>query len=170
MQSAMFYSYLQRKMNQLHEKFMRQRFDLFVDLIDINTGDLIVDLGGGPGEFMELFTDKNKKYKISIADISREALQVAREKGFETILLEESAPLPFKDKEVDVIFCNSVIERCTISKSSIWTMTNDKQFKKEAFRAQSFFASEIERVSKRYFVQTPSKSFPVESHCVFWRS
>ena len=41
-------------MNQLHEKFMRQRYDLFVNGMDDKKGDLTFELGDSAGEFMQL--------------------------------------------------------------------------------------------------------------------
>ena len=40
-------------MNQLHEKFMRQRYNLFVNGMDDKHGDLTVELGGRADEFMQ---------------------------------------------------------------------------------------------------------------------
>lgn len=160
-------SYFNKTITKMHNKFMRQRFDLLLNVIDTRKGDLIVDLGGGNGEFMELFGEEKSDYEILIADISKSSLKEARKKGFKTLLLKESDPLPFNDQEVDVIFCNSVIEHCTIAKSSMWTIIGNDQFKDKALKAQFFFAQEIERVSKSYFVQTPNISFPIESHSLF---
>jgi len=163
----MFYSYFKKTMTKMHNKFMQQRFDLFLNVIEIRKGDLIVDLGGGYGELMELFGEDKSDYEILIADISKSSLKEARKKGFKTLLLKEPDPLPFNDQEVDVIFCNSVIEHCTVPKSSMWAITDNDLFKDKAFKVQSFFAQEIERISKSYFVQTPSISFPIESHTLF---
>ncbi len=52
----------------------------------------------------------------------------------------------FADKKFDLVFSNSVIEHL---------YTSENQLK---------MACEIQRVGKRYFVQTPNKYFPVEAH------
>jgi len=163
----MFYFYLRKFRAKMHKRFMNERFRFFLNVINIKKGDFIVDLGGGDGSFMELFGEKKGDYNILVADISKSAIEKAKKKGFKTLLLKDSGPLPFNDKEVDIIFCNSVIEHYTIPKTIIWSTTNGDRFKSEALKAQSFLASEIERTSKRYFVQTPSKSFPIESHTFF---
>jgi SAM-dependent methyltransferase len=54
--------------------------------------------------------------------------------------------LPFADGAFDVVFTNSVIEHLTTS------------------ARQQQFASEVTRVGKRYYVQTPNRWFPVETH------
>ncbi len=55
---------------------------------------------------------------------------------------------PFKDKEFNVIFSNSTIEHV----GDFWD--------------QKLFSSEIQRVGKKYFVQTPSFWFPYEPHAM----
>jgi len=50
------------------------------------------------------------------------------------------------NKSFDLVFSNSVIEH-------LYTFEN-----------QIKMASEIERVGKRYFIQTPNKYFPIEAH------
>jgi hypothetical protein len=54
--------------------------------------------------------------------------------------------LPAENREFDVVVCNSVIEHIT------------------SFDDQAAVASEIARVGKSYFVQTPDPRFPVEPH------
>src|SRR6185436_14752510 len=110
-----------------------------------------------------LFPDKTSG--IFIADISEKALDIAKTRyGFETILLDESGTIPFEDKFFDFLFCNSVIEHVTIDKSEIYNVTSDSEFKIRSYQRQKILAQEIQRVSKKYFVQTPNKHFIVESH------
>jgi hypothetical protein len=52
----------------------------------------------------------------------------------------------FPDQSFDLVFSNSVIEH-------LYTFENQKKM-----------AKEIQRVGKRYFIQTPNKYFPVEAH------
>lgn len=52
----------------------------------------------------------------------------------------------FEDKKFDLVFSNSVIEH-------LYTIENQRKM-----------ANEIQRVGRKYFVQTPNKYFPVEAH------
>lgn len=61
-------------------------------------------------------------------------------------VVADARRLPFRDKAFDVAFSNSVIEHISAE--------DDRQA----------FAAEIVRVGRRYYVQTPSRWFPVEPH------
>ncbi|HEU0250155.1 MAG TPA: class I SAM-dependent methyltransferase [Solirubrobacteraceae bacterium] len=58
-----------------------------------------------------------------------------------------AAGLPFADGEFDLVYCSSVIEHVA-----------------PADRAS--FAAELRRVGRGWFVQTPSRSFPIEPHAL----
>jgi hypothetical protein len=55
----------------------------------------------------------------------------------------------YKDKEFDVVFSNSVIEH----------VGGDKEIRD--------MANEIQRVAKKYYIQTPNRNFPIEPHFFF---
>jgi SAM-dependent methyltransferase len=130
----------------------------FPDLGDRN----VLDLGGGDGQHVRMILPDHGR--ITVADISSEDLRCAKNAGFETVVIDGTNRLPFETKGIDFIFCSSVIEHITIPKNEIWSIENDDEFERRAKAAQAAFAREISRCSRSYFVQTPHKFFPVESH------
>jgi hypothetical protein len=102
---------------------------------------------------------------VVVADILEQDLaKAAARYGFRTAVLPESGELPFQTGEFDVAFCSSVIEHVTIPKGDVWRVTSGKAFREGARAAQRAFANEIRRVGRYYFVQTPNRGFPIESH------
>lgn len=64
------------------------------------------------------------------------------------------------------MFCNPVIEHYTGPKQEVLKL-NQNKLKNLSIRFQKQFAFEISRISNSYFVQTPHRYFPVESHTQF---
>ncbi len=140
----------------------RKRGETFTHYLNPKEGDLILDLGGGTGAYIsQLISFKKNVY---IADISKNKLKESAEKGFHTIVLNENGTIPCEDGYFDIIFCSSVIEHATVDKKDILTIQTNKEFRHLALKRQKRFADEIRRAGKSYFVQTPYKYFPLESH------
>jgi hypothetical protein len=104
------------------------------------------------------------KTNVYIADIDEKKLKKSAEKGFKTLVLGEDGTIPCEDGYFDIIFCSSVIEHVTVDKKDMETIQTAKEFRKAALKRQKKLADEIRRVGKSYFVQTPYKFFPLESH------
>lgn len=141
------------------------RAQLFKNVLNPPDDASILDLGGGKGTHMARFYPAAKN--VHIADFNPDALDYARVNyGFTPYLVDGGDGLPFSDGQFDVVFCSSVIEHVTGEKhAAARTFKKDgRKFKTEAYEFQKRFASEIRRVGKRYFVQTPARSFPVETH------
>jgi hypothetical protein len=66
--------------------------------------------------------------------------------GYVTWIIADACKMPIRDKEFDVVFSNSVIEHVGNSES------------------QRAMASEVRRVGKSHWVQTPDPRFPIEPH------
>jgi hypothetical protein len=101
---------------------------------------------------------------VVVADHDPIALALARERhGFATYRLDATERLPFSDGEFDFVFCSSVIEHVTGPEEWVWTATSE-EFDRIGRERQRAFASEIRRIAKRYYVQTPNRDFWIESH------
>ncbi len=73
-------------------------------------------------------------------------LETSKHPHIETIMGDATELIDFKANEFDLVFSNSVIEH-------LYTKANQQKM-----------ATEIQRVGKYYFIQTPNKHFPVEAH------
>lgn len=149
-----------RRARQKRAAFFRERFEL-------TETTRLLDIGSENGENINLVLDgtKIKPESIFIADISQSAINQGRDKfGFQTILLDESGKLPLADKSFDIVYCSSVIEHVTVAKEAVWEIKSSEEFQRRAWANQQKFAHEIRRVGRGYFVQTPARSFLIESH------
>jgi Methyltransferase domain. len=66
--------------------------------------------------------------------------------GLRYIPVISGQPLPFKDRQFDIVFSNAVLEHVG------------------SRGEQARFVAELRRVSKAFFVTTPNRWFPVEHH------
>jgi len=150
--------------SQLREKFQEQRVDLFMTLMKPQDGISILDLGGEWGDFLARIKHRLQAEFVSADIRGDDRLSVEQKYGFEFVLIDEEKPLPFKDKAFDVIISNSVIEHVTLPKEVCLTSIPQAEWASSSMQRQRQFATEIRRVSKSYFVQTPHRSFPIETH------
>ena len=148
---------------QLRKKFLDARVQKLADIFNLD-GLSVLDLGGYDGRYMDALKIKFPSLKVTIADYDEKGLAISRQKGYNTIQLDGSRKIPFADKEFDFVFCNSVIEHVTIPKNEVWQLDSSAEFKKKSLLVQQHFASEIERIGKSYFVQTPNRYFFIEHH------
>lgn len=66
--------------------------------------------------------------------------------GIRFVPLRPDQPLPFADREFEIVFCNAVVEH-----------VGDAE-------CQRAFLAEALRVAKKFFIATPNRWFPVEPH------
>ena len=137
-----------------------RRARLVLDALSISPGEKVLDLGGGNGEGVRLLLPNHPG--ITVADIRPMAAECAA-RGLAFVPLDGSLPLPFTDRQFDVVFCNSVIEHVTGPKERVWD-SDSVDFEHRAEAEQRAFADEIRRIGRRYVVQTPYRYFPIESH------
>jgi len=122
----------------LAARFRRRRWAMFVRLCAPDPTVPLLDVGGVEGDtFAQLWAGRMIR-----ANRDRNALRHASGPA----VLADACHLPFRDGSVAVAFSNSVIEHV-----GEWPR-------------QQQMAAEIRRVARRYFVQTPDRTFPLEPH------
>jgi hypothetical protein len=126
--------------------FREKRFQFFLSLTrDLPRPLKILDIGGTQYFWEKMNYTKEPDIHFTLVNLYP---QEAPGKNF-TCVVGDATSLPFKDKEFDIVFSNSVIEH-------LFTKENQEKM-----------ASEIRRVGKNYFVQTPNLYFPIEPHWLF---
>jgi hypothetical protein len=158
---------LRRLALRFSAKARRKRAELFRNSFSIDKTTRILDIGSEDGSNIHnvLSGTAYEPSNIVVADVvERDVASGASAYGFRGVVLDESGSLPFADGAFDIVYCSSVIEHVTVPKSDVWACRDGPAFRDVAFRRQMDFAREIIRVGRGYFVQTPARGFPVESH------
>jgi len=92
-------------------------------ILDLGRGNgqlgKILDLGGGNGQFMSYISfymyfirDEKLLFRTEIWDISKDGIQIAREKGYTTRLIDIQKSILYK-KKFGTIYINEVLEHLT---------------------------------------------------------
>lgn len=125
----------------------RTRFALFLSLLGKVEGHVeILDIGGTQ-EFWSLMTGGDPgNVRVTLLNIEH---QKVTSRQFVSAVGDARAMPEYPDKSFDVVFSNSVIEHVG------------------SYEDQRRMASEVARVGRRYFIQTPNKRFPLEPHFLF---
>lgn len=137
--------------DSLATRLRKKRFLLFLNLLNSITKNKIeiLDIGGT----VEFWKNTGLLSEGQMANIHITVLNLKpqySEYEFIVTVTGDARDLSiFKDKQFDIIFSNSVIEH-------LGTYNNQKHM-----------ASEVRRVGVRYFIQTPSRYFPIEPHFLF---
>ncbi len=136
--------------SSLSAKLRNKRFALFKNLLPSASYPLkILDVGGRETIWArEGFCDPNtiNKFQITILNIRQEKITFP---NIISVVGDARNMSQFTDDEFDIVFSNSVIEHVG------------------NYDYQMQMAKEIQRVGKKYFVQTPNFYFPIEPHFVF---
>jgi SAM-dependent methyltransferase len=128
----------------------RKMFDLFMERFQPGPETRILDVGvTSDTSFVESnYFEKFYPYPHRITCVGTEdgSHLMQEYPGLQYRRVQPGQPLPFADKEFDIVFSNAVVEH-TGSRAS-----------------QAAFVREICRVGKTFFITTPSRWFPVEHH------
>ncbi len=112
---------------------------LFERTYQLSRRTRILDVGGSP----QIWDLASVRPQLTVINLPS-ALEAAA--GTVSLVAGDGCRLPFQDAAFDIVFSNSVIEHVGVRSR------------------QQQFASEIARVGRFYWVQTPNRRFPVELH------
>lgn len=127
--------------------FRKRRGAMILKQIPNLSGANVCDLGGSV-HFWQQTGLIDKPRKISIVNISQNEVHIQGTVPANVeIVLYDGETIPFPDRTFDVLVCNSVLEHVPP-------------------QARAKLASEMRRISKQGFVQTPAFEFPIEPHFV----
>jgi predicted SAM-dependent methyltransferase len=133
--------------NSLGNKFRKQRFQYFEDLLHTNLGEnfpvKILDIGGMVHFWKDQELLKSGKVEIVMLNLSAEDVTIH---NLSSMAGDATDLSQFADGSFDLVFSNSVIEH-------LYTWENQKKM-----------ANEATRVGKKYFIQTPNRHFFMEAH------
>ncbi len=125
----------------IFKTFRKKRFAQFVDRIQPQPHERILDIGGYPGTWEG---HEQIAAEIHIANVHE--ITPPSTPGHFRFLVADGCALPFADQSFDIVFSNSVIEH-----------VGD-------FARQKAFAAEVIRTGRRLWVQTPAQEFWIEPH------
>lgn len=135
----------------LAAKKRKHMYKLFVNEIQPSADDKVVDIGVTPDVTLVSSNYFEKRYpyleNVTMASVEdAENLVEYFGEGVRFIRLEQNKPFPFEDKAFDILFCSAVLEH-----------VGDNV-------RQRNFIRECTRVSKKVFLTTPNRWFPMEYH------
>jgi len=128
-------------------KIRRKRIAFFMDLLSPLPRPLtILDVGG-----TEIFWERLKfagddNFELTLLNLKKIETNYT---NLNSVSGDARDMKEFGDKEFDIVFSNSVIEHVG------------------GYDDQIQMAKEVQRVGKRYFLQTPNFHFPIEPHFLF---
>jgi SAM-dependent methyltransferase len=131
------------------ERSRKRRMRSFIALIKPAEGSSVLDLGGQP-----MIWD-NVPMRLNLVILNLPGAAITDHPSRHRIRYENGdacAVTGFDQRSFDCVFSNSVIEHVG------------------PVNKQVEFAGEVRRLGKSYWVQTPSRWFPIEAHCgmPFW--
>ncbi len=123
----------------LQRHFRARRMALLARTVGLTQGMRVLDVGGT----IDIWRLAPVMPRLVLLNQARARYEIG---NGEAVVLGDGASLPFADQSFDLVFSNSVIEHV-------------------GGRAEQIrFASEVARVGKQYWVQTPNRHFPIEHH------
>jgi hypothetical protein len=137
-----------REPGSLATKARERRFDLFRAFVaDLDRPVRLIDIGGKPHYWKLLGVAGTGEFDITIVNV--EPVDETDLPDGMSVVQADARDLEYATDSFDVAYSNSCIEHVG---------TDDDMAR---------VAAEIRRVGRRYFVQTPALTFPLEPHFLF---
>lgn len=131
-------------------KARKKMYKKFEQTMSPKNSDEVLDLGVTSDDVLKdsNFFEKMYPYKnrITVASIENCEFLVKKYGLKEFVQNKAKESLPFADGQFDILFCSAVLEHVGTRED------------------QKFFLEECMRVSKRIFLTTPNRYFPIEMH------
>ena len=127
---------------KISPQFREERIRVFLETMKPGKNTRILDIGGYSGYWKAMGIESHVTL-VNLHTLEEDSL---KDDPQFTFIEANGCDLPFDDDSYDLVYSNSVIEHL---------FTEENQLK---------FASEILRVGRSYWVQSPAKEFPVEPH------
>jgi len=157
------YSLYSKKLSiaaKISSRAREKMFDRFMSFAQPTPEDLVLDVGVTPyNEFPNNYFEKLYPWTANITMCSVEdASNLEREfPGSKFVRNEPGKPLPFRDAQFDIVFCNAVLEHVA---------ETNAQNGNKCHGGQAFFLDELIRIGKKVFLTTPNRWYPIEFHTV----
>jgi len=140
-------NFIKTVIGPITNRMRRRRYLFFLSLIkELPRPLTILDIGGTEAYWNQVGLHEEG---IHIVLLNLQQMPISNPKVFTSIAGTATNLSDWADQSIDLIFSNSVIEH-------LFTWTNQKQM-----------ASEVQRVGKSFFIQTPNYYFPIEPHWLF---
>ncbi|MGH7443990.1 MAG: methyltransferase domain-containing protein [Longimicrobiales bacterium] len=130
-----------RLLGPVLKRLRRKRMRMFAQRFGITARTRVLDVGGTTLNWSLI----DPRPDVTLLNL--DATLVGGDRAGFSVLAADGCALPFADAAFEIVFSNSLIEHLPPER-------------------QRTLASEIQRVGRSYFVQTPNFWFPVEPH--FW--
>jgi hypothetical protein len=140
---------LRGQASRISFRVRRNIFNLFMTCMNPKPTDQVLDVGATPDQllpesnFFELLYPH--KHGLTVTSIEDASFLENRYPGLRFVQTGTS-DLPFEDESFDIVFCSAVLEH-----------VGDRIH-------QQRFVNELLRVSRKFFIITPNRQFPVEFH------
>ena len=131
----------------LGNQLRRKRFEYFKSLVDqVPKPVKILDVGGTQNFWKQMGMLDEDGFEYTLINLEAE---VPISPKFDCQAGDARDLSRFADKQFDIVFSNSVIEH-------VGTLEDQRKMAKECMR-----------VGKRFYIQTPTRFFPIEPHFLF---